>query len=55
MESAHADTSPQRNEGITACRWVPLPEALETISYDNARQVLRRASELVDVLSSSTS
>ena len=54
MESAHADTRPQRNEGITACRWVALPEALETISYDNARQVLRRASELVDTLSSST-
>ena len=54
MESAQADTSPQRDEGITACRWAAFPEALETISYDNARQVLRRASELVGVLSSTS-
>lgn len=54
MESARADTSPQRTEGITACRWAPLPEALATISYDNARQVLRRASEMVGVLSSTS-
>ena len=40
-------TSPQRAEGITACRWMPITLALETISYANARSVLQRAHELV--------
>ena len=40
-------TAPQRTEGITACRWMPITIALETISYANARSVLQRAHELV--------
>lgn len=47
MESASADTSPQRSEGITECRWVPYDEAFEAVSYANAREVLRRANEMV--------
>ena len=47
MESENADTSPQREEGITACRWVPIDEALALISYANAREVLQRAAETV--------
>lgn len=43
MESPVGDTVPQLDEGITACSWVALPEALDQISYDNAREVLRRA------------
>jgi 8-oxo-dGTP pyrophosphatase MutT (NUDIX family) len=43
METATAATSPQRAEGITACRWVPFEEAEELISYANARDVLRQA------------
>lgn len=34
---------PERSEGITECRWVPLGDALETISYENAREVLVEA------------
>lgn len=45
IESPHGETTPQADEGITACRWVPLGEALELISYDNAREVLRLAAE----------
>jgi 8-oxo-dGTP pyrophosphatase MutT (NUDIX family) len=45
IESPEGDTKPQQDEGITACRWLPLAEALEVISYDNAREVLRRAAE----------
>jgi len=45
IESPTGDTVPQREEGITACSWVPLPEALDRISYDNAREVLRHAAE----------
>jgi len=47
METATADTLPQRDEGITACRWTPFEEAQELISYANAREVLRRAQEMV--------
>jgi 8-oxo-dGTP pyrophosphatase MutT (NUDIX family) len=48
MHSESAATSPQREEGITACRWLPLDEALALISYANARDVLRRAALMVD-------
>ena len=47
MESENAATSPQREEGITACKWVPIDEALTLISYANAREVLQRAAEMV--------
>ncbi|HET7621449.1 MAG TPA: NUDIX hydrolase [Gemmatimonadaceae bacterium] len=48
MESAHAETCPQREEGITECNWLPLSEALERISYANARGVLERAAGMVE-------
>jgi 8-oxo-dGTP pyrophosphatase MutT (NUDIX family) len=47
METTGASTSPQRAEGITACRWMRFDEAEALISYSNARDVLRRAQELV--------
>ena len=47
METATAHTSPQREEGITACKWLPIDEALALISYANAREVLQRAAEVV--------
>ena len=47
METSHEVTSPQRAEGITACRWVPYDEAIDAVSYANARSVLRRAHEMV--------
>jgi 8-oxo-dGTP pyrophosphatase MutT (NUDIX family) len=47
METSSAVTNPQRAEGITACRWMPIAEALQTISYANAKLVLQRASEMV--------
>ncbi|MGQ0715426.1 MAG: NUDIX hydrolase [Gemmatimonadaceae bacterium] len=48
MESATTETNPQREEGITACRWVTMPDALQCISYANARAVLERAAAMVD-------
>lgn len=53
MESVEAVTSPQRNEGITACRWITFEEAETLISYSNARDVLRRAQEMVSTSSAS--
>ena len=47
METDRADTSPQRAEGITACRWEAYEVAAQLVSYANARDVLRRAHELV--------
>ena len=41
IESSSSETSPQREEGITACQWASLEDAVELISYANARSVLR--------------
>ncbi len=45
IEAPTGDTCPQEDEGITECVWLPLHEAIESISYDNAREVLRLAAE----------
>ncbi|HEU4829688.1 MAG TPA: NUDIX hydrolase [Gemmatimonadales bacterium] len=50
LESRDGDAAPQLDEGITACRWCVLEEALETLSYDNARGVLKRAGDMVRTL-----
>jgi 8-oxo-dGTP pyrophosphatase MutT (NUDIX family) len=50
METGQAETSPQRAEGITACRWAAYDEAREVISYANARAVLRRAHEIIEAM-----
>ncbi len=47
FESPDGDATPQRDEGITAVRWVGLEEALKTVSYANAREVLREAGDVV--------
>jgi 8-oxo-dGTP pyrophosphatase MutT (NUDIX family) len=47
IESPTGETCPQLEEGITECMWLPLPEAIDTISYDNAREVLRAAAEFL--------
>jgi 8-oxo-dGTP pyrophosphatase MutT (NUDIX family) len=50
FESPSDEPVPQQNEGITACRWCTLEEALEALSYDNARGVLRRAGDMARTL-----
>ena len=50
MESKSGDPAPQVDEGITDYTWVPLEGALEKLSYDNARGVLRRAGEMARTL-----
>ena len=47
MVTEYSDTAPQRSEGITACRWEPYEDAAQLVSYANARDVLRRANEIV--------
>lgn len=50
IESPADEPSPQLDEGITACRWCSMDEALVDMSYDNARSVLRRAAEMIRTL-----
>jgi len=45
IESPDGEPTPQLDEGITACRWLPLPDAIQAISYDNAREVLLLAAK----------
>jgi 8-oxo-dGTP pyrophosphatase MutT (NUDIX family) len=51
MESVSGEPVPQEAEGITACAWEHADAALATITYDNARAVLKAATELVEELS----
>jgi ADP-ribose pyrophosphatase YjhB (NUDIX family) len=50
FESTQGDPVPQTEEGITDCIWHPLAESVATISYDNARSVLERASDMTRAL-----
>ena len=50
FESAQGEPVPQGDEGITECRWLPLDQALEELSYDNARSVLRRGADMARTL-----
>jgi 8-oxo-dGTP pyrophosphatase MutT (NUDIX family) len=43
VESPRGEPSPQHDEGITACRWLGVDDAVRTLSYANAREVLRAA------------
>jgi 8-oxo-dGTP pyrophosphatase MutT (NUDIX family) len=47
FECPDGEAIPQRDEGITACRWMPLEEALHAVSYANAREVLRAAGAML--------
>jgi len=48
MASPDGDTSPEVSEGITECRWLPVDEAIETVAYDNAREVVVRAADALN-------
>ena len=50
FESPNGEPCPQVDEGITDCQWRNLDEALDLLSYDNARGVLKRAGEMVRTL-----
>lgn len=47
MRSDASGTTPQRAEGITACRWATFDEASKLVSYANAKDVLMRAHAMV--------
>jgi 8-oxo-dGTP pyrophosphatase MutT (NUDIX family) len=47
MRTEVESTTPQRAEGITACKWARFDEATQLVSYANARDVLLRANAMV--------
>jgi len=47
MTSLTGDPVPEEAEGITDCVWLPLMEAIDTVGYENAREVLRDAARVI--------
>lgn len=47
MGSHRGRPVPETAEGISDCRWVPLAEAADAISYANAREVLDEARRML--------
>ncbi len=43
MENKEGSPVPEASEGISECRWFPINEAVREITYDNAREVLKKA------------
>jgi 8-oxo-dGTP pyrophosphatase MutT (NUDIX family) len=43
LETLSGEPVPQLEEGITECVWLALEEAMRTVSYANAREVIRAA------------
>lgn len=50
FESPSGEAVPQAEEGISACTWLPLEEAVRTVGYANAREVLLQAARMVEQL-----
>jgi 8-oxo-dGTP pyrophosphatase MutT (NUDIX family) len=50
FESRNGEPVPQGDEGISECAWHLFDSAVDTVSYDNARGVLRRGFEMVQAL-----
>lgn len=43
VESVRGEPVPQQDEGISECIWCSYRRAVKTVTYDNAREVLRAA------------
>ena len=39
---------PEAEEGITECRWHSIPEAIDAVTYDNAREIIRIAAGMLE-------
>jgi 8-oxo-dGTP pyrophosphatase MutT (NUDIX family) len=48
VESLSGEAVPQLDEGITECVWRPLGTAMDTVSYANARDVMRAAADWLE-------
>lgn len=50
FECSGGEVVPQAEEGITACTWYALEEALRSTTYENSRTVLQSAARMVGTL-----
>ena len=50
FESPGGEATPQQDEGISDCRWLTIDDAMRTVSYANAREVLLAAGEMLERL-----
>lgn len=48
LQCAGGEAKPQLEEGISQCVWKPLADALVTVTYANAREVLRAAGQRIE-------
>ena len=48
MTSNEGVPDPEVKEGITECVWLPVEKAIQTVAYDNARQVVRKAADVLE-------
>lgn len=47
MHSPKGEVEPEVEEGITECVWLPMEPAVERVSYDDTREVVRQAVRMV--------
>lgn len=55
FEAPTGSPVPQKEEGISACRWFSFPDAMKKISYENARSILGQAGPIVSERSEGSS
>lgn len=48
LATDEATTTPQRGEGITACRWVTFAQGARLLTHDNARIILEAARPAIE-------
>lgn len=48
LEATAGEPVPQLEEGITDCQWLSVGDAVETVSYANAREVIVAAAGLLE-------
>lgn len=49
MRSSNGEARPEVTEGITECEWLPVERAVERVTYENAREMIRAAARRLDV------
>lgn len=47
MRNRFGSAVPQHDEGISECRWLPVPDAAARIVYENTRAVVLRAHDMI--------
>lgn len=48
MRSHDGEARPEVNEGITEVEWLPVERAVERVTYENAREMIRAAVRHLD-------